>query len=107
MASQEKGWNSQQVVFTQGVGWVTGMLCGLVGIGGGLVYSPVFLISMDPLVAVGTSSTCLLFVAASATLQYALTDRIIMSLATVYGLATFIAGMLGTTLIRAIRSKLP
>merc|ERR1719499_3034395 len=105
MASQEKGWNSQQVVFTQGVGWVTGMLCGLVGIGGGLVYSPVFLITMDPIVAVGTSSTCLLFVAASATLQYAFTDRIIMSLAVAYGVVTFLASMLGTFSVQQIRHK--
>merc|ERR1719422_1624540 len=106
MLSQRQ-WSVQRVVAYQGMGWATGVIAGLAGIGGGLIYSPFFLISMDPLIAVSTSSTCLLFIAASATAQYALTDRIIMSLAVVYGLVTFVASICGTCFVRLARRRLP
>lgn len=103
----QRNWTVQRVVAVQGMGWATGVIAGLAGIGGGLIFSPFFLITMDPLIAVGTSSTCLLFIAASATFQYALTDRIMMSSAVAYGLVTFFASVCGTCLIRTVRHRLP
>merc|ERR1719387_3131589 len=80
-------WPMKGVLAFQGCGLVTGMLAGLVGIGGGLIFSPFFLLAgMDPGTAVATSSTCTIFTSSSTTMQYILTYRIIMSLAVVYGI---------------------
>ena len=81
----------------QGVALATGVLAGLVGVGGGLVLSPFFLITgMEPAMAVGTSATCVLFTSCSTTIQYVFTDRIIMSLAVVYGFVALAASYVGT-----------
>merc|ERR1712032_1015407 len=70
----------------------TGCFAGLVGIGGGLIFSPFFLaMGLDPSVAVATSSTCVLFTSSSTTLQYLLTGRIIMSLTLFYGVTNLLA----------------
>jgi len=100
-------WKTSDLLAYTVMAFSTGVLAGLIGIGGGLIFSPFFLMTMDPLVAVGTSSTCLLFIAASATLQYAFTDRIIMSLAVAYGVVTFAASIVGTVTIRQVRNKMP
>jgi len=100
-------WKVSNLVAVTTMAFGTGVLSGLIGIGGGLIFSPFFLMTMDPIQAVGTSATCLLFIAASATLCYALTDRIIMSLAVAYGLVCFAASILGTTLTHQIRHHLP
>merc|ERR1712046_291422 len=82
----------------------TGCLAGLVGIGGGLIFSPYFLISgVEPAVAVATSSTCVIFTSSSTTLQYLLTDRIITSLTIVYGLVNLLASYVGTSLVHMLR----
>uniref|UniRef100_A0A7S1S7B6 Membrane transporter protein n=1 Tax=Alexandrium catenella TaxID=2925 RepID=A0A7S1S7B6_ALECA len=78
----------------------TGCVSGLVGIGGGLIFSPFFLISgVHPSVAVATSSTCVIFTSASTALQYLFTDRIIISLTLVYGAVSLVASYVGTSLV--------
>merc|ERR1719291_356452 len=85
---------------------VTGLLAGLVGIGGGLIFSPFFLImGVEPSVAVATSSTCVVFTSSSTTLQYLLTDRIIMVLTIVYGFANLVASYVGTALVHHLTDK--
>merc|ERR1719194_235944 len=82
----------------------TGCLAGLVGIGGGLIFSPFFLISgVEPAVAVATSSTCVIFTSSSTTLQYMLTDRIVMSLTVVYGIVNLAASYLGTSFVHFLQ----
>jgi len=78
----------------------TGVLSGLLGIGGGLIFSPFFLL-MDhlPSVAVASSSTCVLITSSSTALQYLLTDRIVMSLTLLYGAVNLVASYLGTKLV--------
>jgi len=102
------GWAPPRTVAVyQAVSVMTGMLAGLVGVGGGLILSPFFLITgMEPSVAVGTSATCVLFTSASTSLQYIFADRIIMSLALVYGVATTMASWLGTSLVHIVRERL-
>mmetsp|Transcript_30967 Transcript_30967/g.46725 ORF Transcript_30967/g.46725 Transcript_30967/m.46725 type:complete len:93 (+) Transcript_30967:1-279(+) len=58
---------------------------------------------MEPHVAVGTSSTCVLFTSSSTTIQYLFTDRILMSLALVYGVVTLLGSSGGTTLVHALQ----
>merc|ERR1712113_271594 len=56
---------------------LTGLLAGLVGIGGGLIFSPFFIqMGIDPHVAVASSATCVIFTSASTSFQYIFTDRV-------------------------------
>merc|ERR1719421_646902 len=92
VANREVGWRPRSVVTYQVVSILTGLLAGLVGVGGGLILSPFFILTgMEPSVAVGTSATCVLFTSTSTTIQYMLTDRIHMALAVVYGTVCLLA----------------
>merc|ERR1719271_690032 len=58
VANREVGWRPRSVVTYQVVSILTGLIAGLVGVGGGLILSPFFLLTgMDPATAVGTSAT--------------------------------------------------
>merc|ERR1719408_709706 len=106
VACREVGWRPSNVLLYQVVSVATGLLAGLVGVGGGLIFSPFFLLTgMEPAVAVGTSATCVLFTSSSTTMQYIFTDRIIMSLALIYGIVTLVASYIGTWLVHAIQDK--
>jgi len=87
---------------------VTGILAGLVGIGGGLIFSP-FMIAMgvNPHVAVATSTFCVIFTSTSTTLQYLLLGRIFVPLAFVYGICNQISSYGGTILIHWIQDNYP
>lgn len=99
-------WRFSDIVSFQVMAVATGLFAGLVGVGGGLVFSPFFLImGLDPAAAVATSSTCVLFTSSSTTFQYLLTDRVIMSLALVYGLVTTVASYMGTSLVHTLQDS--
>jgi len=84
----------------------TGVLSGLLGIGGGLIFSPFFLLMGHlPSVAVASSSTCVLITSSSTALQYFLTDRIVMSLTLLYGAINLVASYLGTKLVHWLQDK--
>lgn len=98
------GWPMQRIVAFQSMGLVTGCLAGLVGIGGGLIFSPFFLmVGMSPEIAVATSATCIIFTSSSTTMQYMFTYRIIMSLALVYGAVNFGASYIGMNLVLELK----
>lgn len=98
------GWGGKEIIAFQSMGLVTGCLAGLVGIGGGLIFSPFFLmVGMDPASAVATSSTCIIFTSSSTTMQYIFTYRIIMSLALVYGTVNLFASYIGTKLVHRLQ----
>eukprot|EP00427_Karlodinium_veneficum_P033204 CAMPEP_0169189600 /NCGR_PEP_ID=MMETSP1016-20121227/4090_1 /TAXON_ID=342587 /ORGANISM="Karlodinium micrum, Strain CCMP2283" /LENGTH=275 /DNA_ID=CAMNT_0009265729 /DNA_START=152 /DNA_END=975 /DNA_ORIENTATION=- len=106
LVNRDARWGTQRVVLYQVVAVLTGLLAGLVGVGGGLVFSPFFLLTgMDPATAVGTSATCVLFTSSSTTLQYIFTDRIIMSLAVVYGAVCLVASLVGTWFVHYIQDR--
>merc|ERR1719329_1089492 len=104
--SEEEGaWPTHEVLKYQAVSACTGCLAGLVGIGGGLIFSPFFLLmGVEPAVAVATSSTCVIFTSSSTTLQYLLTDRIVMTLAIAYGIVNLVASYLGTSFVHCFRT---
>lgn len=106
VANRDVGWKARSIMLYQAVAMLTGLLAGLVGVGGGLILSPFFLLTgMDPAIAVGTSATCVLFTSSSTTIQYIFTDRIIMSLALVYGMVTLIASFTGTCLVHWLQDR--
>jgi uncharacterized membrane protein YfcA len=101
-----EGWSVPKVLKYDVMAFVTGALAGMVGIGGGLIFSPFFIMmSMDPATAVATSTTCVLFTSSSTTLQYLLTDRIIVSLTVVYGLVSLVASHMGTKCVHVLQER--
>jgi len=112
------GWSGSHVVAKEGwspglalkfsvMAVITGCLAGLVGIGGGLIFSPYFLLmGMEPSVAVATSSTCVIFTSSSTTFQYLLADRIIMPLTVLYGVVNLFASYIGTSLVHHLQDHL-
>merc|ERR1719160_1977726 len=82
----------------------TGCLAGLLGVGGGLIFSPFLLImGLEPSVAVATSATCVIFTSSSTTMQYLLMDRIRVVLSVFYGTANLFASLMGTGLVHYLQ----
>lgn len=103
---EKEGWRWREVALYEGMGVTTGCLAGLVGIGGGLIFSPFFLLlGVEPHVAVATSSTCVIFTSSSTTLQYLFTDRIITSLALIYGVVNLVASWAGTSFVHFLQDN--
>mmetsp|Transcript_83297 Transcript_83297/g.193507 ORF Transcript_83297/g.193507 Transcript_83297/m.193507 type:complete len:532 (+) Transcript_83297:69-1664(+) len=101
-----EGWHPWEVLVYCLLAIFTGCLSGLVGIGGGLIFAPFFLLTgVHPSVAVATSSTCVIFTSASTSLQYLLTDRIIVSLTLVYGAVSLVASYLGTSFVHFLEER--
>lgn len=85
---------------------VTGCLAGLVGIGGGLIFSPVFIqMGLDPHIAVATSATCVIFTSSSTTFQYLFSDRIIVALIFSFCVPHLFAAYTGTKLVHYIQDN--
>merc|ERR1719247_2290278 len=100
---QREAWMAKHVVAYCLMGVSTGCFAGLVGIGGGLVFSPFILwMTGNPAVAVATSSTCVIFTSSSTTFQYLFTDRIMMSLTIIYGIVNLVASYVGTTTVHML-----
>merc|ERR1719217_586584 len=100
----QDGWEMRRIMVFQSVALLTGCLAGLVGIGGGLVLAPFFLLSgVEPSVAVATSATCVIFTSSSTTMQYLLMDRIHVLLSVFYGTANLFASLLGTGLVHYLQ----
>ncbi|CAE7444709.1 unnamed protein product [Symbiodinium natans] len=103
----DEHWSSSLIVKFSVMSATTGGLAGFVGIGGGLIFSPYFLLmGLQPAVAVATSSTCVIFTASSTTFQYLLTDRVILSLMLLYGTINLVSSFLGTSLVHYLQDHL-
>jgi len=104
--TMRQGWSRSIVMCYLSVGLVAGCLAGLVGIGGGLIFSPFFLLmGIDPSVAVATSSTCVVFTSSSTAIQFFLMDRIQPQLALTYGVVNALASFCGTSFVQHIGDR--
>lgn len=104
--SMKQGWSRNTVACYLSIGLVAGCLAGFVGIGGGLIFSPFFLLmGVDPSVAVATSSTCVVFTSSSTAIQYFLMDRIQVDLALMYGSVNALASLCGTAFVQHIGER--
>merc|ERR1719160_627978 len=102
----ERGWDRSKIWVYQVMALITGTLAGLVGIGGGLIFSPFLIMTgIEPSVAVASSAACVIFTSSSTTMQYLLIDRVRMVLALVYGLVNVAASYGGTKCIHFIQDK--
>jgi len=87
------------------ISFFTGICSGLMGIGGGLIFAPFFLMSgMDPTKAVVTSATCVIFTATSTTFQYLFLGRVMIYEAIIFGIVSFCASICGTMLIHWVKA---
>lgn len=102
----ERGWDRPKIWLYQVMALITGTLAGLVGIGGGLIFSPFLIMTgVDSSVAVASSATCVIFTSSSTTIQYLLVDRVRMVLALVYGLVSVGASYVGTKALHFIQEE--
>ena len=86
------------------VGILTGVLAGLLGIGGGLIFSPVLLLlQLDPVVAVATSSACVVYTSSATTLQFLLLGRLYLLPCLIFGTTAAAAAAAGCLGVHAIR----
>jgi len=75
-------------------------------VGGGLIFSPFFLMmKVDPAVAVATSATCVVFTSTSTTFQYLLMDRVSIVVALAYGIVNCFSSWVGTTLVHQLGDR--
>jgi len=103
---KSEGWQWNKVLSFCSMGVFTGCFAGLVGIGGGLVFSPFILwMAVDPATAVATSSTLVIFTSSSTTFQYLLNDRIVLSLTLIYGLVNLVASYMGTSGVHKLQDE--
>lgn len=103
---RQEDWRLAEALKYSSMAIVTGCLAGLVGVGGGLIFAPFFLLmGLEPSIAVATSSTCVIFTSSSTTMQYILTDRVVMSLAVVYGLVSLAASYTGTRFVHFLQDQ--
>jgi len=101
------GWSRSRTMEFSFMSVFTGCLAGFIGIGGGLIFSPFFLLmGIAPATAVATSSTCVIFTSSSTTFQYLLTDRIIVSLTVLYGIVNLVASYLGTKFVHYLQDHM-
>jgi len=100
-------WSQMETIKFSLMAVCTGCLAGFVGVGGGLIFAPFFLImGMAPAVAVASSTTCVIFTSSSTSLQYLFTDRVIISLALVYGIVNLVASYLGTKIVHHLQDHM-
>eukprot|EP00746_Dinoflagellata_sp_MGD_P013056 gnl/MRDRNA2_/MRDRNA2_128052_c0_seq1.p2 gnl/MRDRNA2_/MRDRNA2_128052_c0~~gnl/MRDRNA2_/MRDRNA2_128052_c0_seq1.p2 ORF type:complete len:449 (-),score=91.60 gnl/MRDRNA2_/MRDRNA2_128052_c0_seq1:91-1437(-) len=100
-----QGWPMNKIIMYQTMALITGLLAALVGIGGGLIFSPFLLVTgVEPAVAVATSATCVIFTSSSTTFQYMLIDRIHMALAIFYGIVNVASSAIGTKMVHYLQA---
>lgn len=100
------GWSRSRTAGFLFVAFAAGILAGFVGIGGGLIFSPFFLlVGVDPAIAVATSSTTVVFTSSSTTMQYLLMDRIHIPLALQYGAVNAVASLCGTSFTQFVGER--
>eukprot|EP00747_Dinoflagellata_sp_TGD_P077991 gnl/TRDRNA2_/TRDRNA2_159846_c1_seq1.p1 gnl/TRDRNA2_/TRDRNA2_159846_c1~~gnl/TRDRNA2_/TRDRNA2_159846_c1_seq1.p1 ORF type:complete len:167 (-),score=8.70 gnl/TRDRNA2_/TRDRNA2_159846_c1_seq1:82-549(-) len=105
---RQDGWSIEEVSKYQFMAVTTGGLAGLVGIGGGLIFSPFFIfMGVDPSFAVATSSTCVMFISSSTFIQYLFTDRVIISLTVLYGTVVLFSSYVGTAVVHYMQDACP
>eukprot|EP00808_Paulinella_micropora_P013155 g26375.t1 len=88
------------------MGLLGGLVSGLLGIGGGVIFSPAMVaLKVDPAVAVATSACSVLFTSCSTMSQYLLMGRIRLDYALFYGFFGQLGSLLGAKLITQINKR--
>merc|ERR1719445_245095 len=103
---KEVVWTWKGVVAYMGIAFTTGLLAGCLGIGGGLVLSPLLLeLGFFPAVASAISGMAVLVTSSSALLLYALSGKVYWEFALLMMPLTFISTYIGKVKIDAYAEK--
>ncbi|PRP76052.1 hypothetical protein PROFUN_01768 [Planoprotostelium fungivorum] len=99
-------WNKKNMAGVTFGGFIGGILAGLVGIGGGMVSSPILLeIGVHPQIVVATSTFLIIFTSSTTTIQYLLFQKLPWDYSIAYGVMTFFANILGNLFIDYLVKK--
>lgn len=89
-------WNLINVTLYPGACFIAGILASLLGIGGGMIKSPLLLLlGSDPSVGAATASFMILFTSSISAAQFAIVGRIPLDYGLLYGLVGFTSGFVG------------
>jgi uncharacterized membrane protein YfcA len=99
-------WTRRNLVVMSVVSLVAGLLAGLLGIGGGMVFGPLMLeFHVLPEVAAATSSFMILFTSIATIIQYAILGRVVTDYAIWFGGVGFLCSLIGQTLLTRLVLK--
>jgi len=88
------------------ISFFAGILAGLLGIGGGVIFGPVMLeFGVLPQVAAATSSFMILFTSLAAIIQYGILGRIVTDFAIWFGIIGFLCSLLGQAFLTRLVRK--
>ncbi|KAL9647295.1 hypothetical protein ABK040_011662 [Willaertia magna] len=89
-------WNWINVSLYPGACLIAGILAALLGVGGGMIKSPLLLLlGVDPSVGAATAAFMIFFTSSISTVQFAIVGRLPWDYGLLFGLTGFIAGILG------------
>lgn len=99
-------WDKKKVFIYIGIGSLTGLISTYMGIGGGMVLSPILLnIGMRPEVTSATLSVTTFFSAVASSIQFIGTDRFLVYYSVYYFILGFISSLIGLKLFGTIFKK--
>lgn len=99
-------WNQKTITNFCFIGLVTGVIAGMLGIGGGLILVPLLLsIGVDPVVATSTSTTVVIFESSSVTIQYIVLGKVNADYALICSLVSASGSFVGTTIVQQFAQK--
>jgi len=99
-------WTPVTTFFMTLISFFAGILAGLLGIGGGVLFGPVMLeYGVLPEVAAATSSFMILFTSIASIIQYAILGRVIKDYAIWFGFIGFLSSLVGQALLGRLVKK--
>eukprot|EP00884_Botryococcus_braunii_P000942 jgi/Botrbrau1/10849/Bobra.0025s0027.1 len=97
---QEVEWSMPRLIKTSLITLAGGILAGLLGIGGGMILSPLLLmLGVHPLVSAATSSVLVLFSASSAALSFGFDGTLNWQFALLFALTSFGVSLVGVLVV--------
>eukprot|EP01094_Clydonella_sp_ATCC50884_P002093 TRINITY_DN11604_c0_g1_i1.p1 TRINITY_DN11604_c0_g1~~TRINITY_DN11604_c0_g1_i1.p1 ORF type:complete len:486 (+),score=139.06 TRINITY_DN11604_c0_g1_i1:122-1579(+) len=101
----EVDWNMRNRIVFPALSFFAGVVAGMMGLGGGMIKSPLLLELGNNKNAQQASATCafmILFTSSSTTLQYLILGRLNVAYAVWYGLMGFVGSLIGKIFINAL-----
>lgn len=96
-------WNTNLIIKYPIYGFFSGILAGLVGIGGGLVLGPLFIgLGINPIISTVTSNFLVIFTSSSTTLQFILSGMLNFTYGGICTIFSILGSLIGTLTIHYI-----
>jgi len=99
-------WTPKITIIMTSISFVGGLLAGLLGIGGGMIFGPLMLeFKMLPEVVAATSSFMILFTSIAALVQFAISGRLLLGYSVWFAILGFLCSLVGQFLLDKIVKK--